>query len=163
MREIENRRKYRNTLNQPLPIMLNSDSLSVPAKGYFYVDEPDFDSAELKRLCIIGNVRLIETVVKVEQDGWRKSSDSLLMDLSDEQGLVPDGHQVSVDEKPGEDKLLDKTDDSLTSPSEMMESSNDGDVSYDAGAVKDGTPKKKKKKKAWVKELKAASRDKPRS
>lgn len=57
-------KRYKNTLNRPLPVALRTTSISVSAKGVFEVGSGQ-ESNELKRLVDIGILRFLEETVQM--------------------------------------------------------------------------------------------------
>jgi len=119
-------KRYRSKKVGPLPIRLNSGSISVASKGYFRVEDDDLLSPDLltkKRMFLIEEVdengrRIVpgEAKAKTKAKPKKQSSDD------PEVPIVPTT-DVSEDEK---------DDDSLTSSSEMVESDSDETDSGDA-------------------------------
>ena len=137
------RKKYRNVLNQPLSVGLDSDSFSVPPKGYIDVEFGDFGSVELKRLVRVGMLVLVETVINVEiLDDVEKGVDldvalleSVSIEHRDDTQSAHDGDKVDGD---GEDTLT----------FEPIKESNGGMdglmAEVESGGVRDGMTRRKK-------------------
>jgi hypothetical protein len=160
---------YKNKLNQPLPVTLNSKSLSVGAKGSFDVEEYDWGSPDLARLLGKRFIKLegVEGVVpekpvaksapavKPKATGTDESASAPVLVGSDKQGTdeKPDAEAEKVDDKDG---------DSLTNGSEKVELDKEDAV---PAKPKHGGPKRMKKKRQYSDEgsNETASREKARS
>lgn len=117
------KRKYRNVLNQPLPLQLASKSLSVPGKGYFTLEECDWNSGALLKLIKKGMVQLIEEQVNV--DTPEDVPEKIVKEVVREEELKADvksddGGVTSVG-----DENKEPIDDSLTSSEEVVELESD--------------------------------------
>lgn len=157
------KKEYRNTLNQPLPIGLNSTSLSIAAKGYFEVEEQDWGSPSLLQRLADKSVKFIRDVpdpiaeVKTPEPEPVPSPPS---EVVEQEGMefVEDVNETSETEED-----TNKSDDSLTSATEMvkLEDEDAGNVGDDESTSKQkqskGGSKNRRKRKT------TASRDKARS
>lgn len=85
-------RKYKNTLNQPLPISLNSKDMSVKAKSVFDVEESDWNSSGILSAVKKGHIVLIEEthIVKHVEEKEEEPSPEVFLEIEPERikGLV---------------------------------------------------------------------------
>jgi len=117
------KRKYRNVLNQPLPLQLGSKSLSIPAKGYFILDECDWFSGSLLNMMKKGIVQFIEEQVTVEiPEGVPEKAEKIVKEVAREEEELKADVEIMTSVV---NENTEPLDDSLTSPEEMMELESD--------------------------------------
>lgn len=124
------RRKYRNRLRQPVPLELPTKSISVPAKGYFVLEECDWVSPLLAKRISEGIIELVETVCVVEaKEPVEERAPEVPKEVPVEAPEpkaddVTDGATEAAEMQPsGTDNVGNKEqiDDSLTSSKEVVE------------------------------------------
>ncbi len=174
-------RTYKNKLNQPLPVTLNSNSLSVGAKAKFNVEEDDWRSPHLITL---EGKHLLEMVsenadVEVKDEAESESNQEAQPVVPVDGTLDGTGDKPDSDENGPTNETLDGTGDKPSSDVNGDEMDNKGDDSLTNGSEKaeldrgdadpplamETVPRKKKKKRQGSKEgsKKTASREKARS
>jgi hypothetical protein len=136
---------YKNMLNQPLPIQLDNQAISVGGKQTFQVDEEDWESKELGRMVKAGHIRLIETRVTVETD---EDEHSLVEAAPESSGRA----SAVVGSLPVGHKRLEKDDDTLTKSSKMVELKDVQASSEDEGEVKPPQRKRQSRKRKTSRE-----------
>jgi hypothetical protein len=121
------KRKYRNVLNQPLPLQLASKSLSVPGKGYFTLEECDWNSGALLKLIKKEIVQLIEEqmTVVIPEDMPEKIKEIVKEVAREEEELKTDAKSDDEVMTSVGDENKEPIDDSLTSTGEVVELESD--------------------------------------
>jgi hypothetical protein len=141
-------RKFKNMMNQALPIELKSGGICVAANAYFSIDGDDALSPDLSRLAKAGRIRLVEETVVHAKD---KTEEVI---QSDRSTVVPEAEfnvteikfvEDKIVETSGEEKSEESIGDTLTTALESVESS--GEVEETDSSDEDSEKHRRKKSK----------------
>ena len=145
--------KFRNRINGPLPIDLpGGNSISVAAKGYFSCTPEDAECPDVRRERRAGRISLVEPRVIGEPVRSVEKDPPLVVDGGPPSSYSPRKEGRPENQPPmvvGSEECdgVEKSGDSLTSSSEMMESEEVLDGSDDSAKELSGQKKKKKSSK----------------